>query len=155
VAGTSAVTVQTLRRPSGDKPERDAESVLNAICNCFARGAGVDFEEIFGPPSEPAPLPAYPWQRQVFWNGAKFPILGSAHLGPSDHPLLGRQIPGPNPAWESNADPEIVPYLADHVVQGTIVFPGAGYLEMALAAARLIHGEGPSEVEDLTFARPW
>ena len=151
--GTSAVTVQTLRRPSGDKPERDAESVLNAICTCLARGAGVDFEAIFGPPSEPAPLPAYPWQRQVFWNGAKFPILGSAHLGPSDHPLLGRQIPGPNPAWESIADPEIVPYLADHVVQGAIVFPGAGYLEMALAAARLIHGEGPSEVEDLDIRK--
>ena len=152
-SGISAVTVTTLRRPAGDQKESDTESVANAICNCFALGAGVDFAKIFEPPREPAQLPSYPWQRQIFWNGAKFPILGSPHLGPSDHPLLGRQIPGPNPAWESSADPEIVAYLGDHVVQGAIVYPGAGYLEMALAAARLIQGEGRSEVEDLDIRK--
>ncbi len=47
----SAVTIQTLRRPSGDKPENDTDALLNAICSCFAHNADCfrrDFQDSIG-----------------------------------------------------------------------------------------------------------
>ncbi len=44
-------------------------------------------------------------------------------------------------------------YLADHQIGNSIVFPGAGYVEMALAAAREIFGPVPCVVEDIEFQK--
>ncbi|MCA9268785.1 MAG: polyketide synthase dehydratase domain-containing protein, partial [Planctomycetales bacterium] len=45
-------------------------------------------------------------------------------------------------------------YLADHVVQGSVVVPGAAYLEMALAAAEQSFGPGAHAVEHLAIQNP-
>ena len=61
------------------------------------------------------------------------------------HPLLGASVnlasePG-RIAWECELALETHPYLKEHLVQGAVMFPGSGYVEMALAAAR--HAYGP------------
>ncbi len=44
-----------------------------------------------------------------------------------------------------------LPYLAEHKVQGTVVFPGAGYLELGLAAAQQAFGPGTHLIENVNF----
>lgn len=44
--------------------------------------------------------------------------------------------------------------LADHVVDGGVAFPGAGYVEMALAAARVFFGKPDAAVENIEIRMP-
>ena len=53
------------------------------------------------------------------------------------HPLLQRRLPPPDSAlalFRSPAAGALHALVADHVVQGRVIFPGAGYLELARAA---------------------
>jgi acyl transferase domain-containing protein/NADPH:quinone reductase-like Zn-dependent oxidoreductase/SAM-dependent methyltransferase len=147
--GSSAVAIPTLRRPSVGRPDSDFETVSTAICTSYAYGAVADLDTIFKSPARPVALPAYPWQRKHFWNG-EMPLRRNGH---EEHPLLGRRIAPPDPVWEGELDVTALPYLRDHMVQGAIVFPAAGYIEMASAAAEINFGTGQWELEDIEIRK--
>jgi acyl transferase domain-containing protein len=65
------------------------------------------------------------------------------------HPLLGRRVEAPQPHWQAELDRRLLGYLDDHGLHGASVFPATGYMEMALAAADQIPGEGSWALEDL------
>jgi acyl transferase domain-containing protein/NADPH:quinone reductase-like Zn-dependent oxidoreductase/acyl carrier protein/NADP-dependent 3-hydroxy acid dehydrogenase YdfG len=98
-------------------------------------------------------LPSYPWQHERFWHP-----VSSESLGAIDrrrvHPLLGWPLPGQDSAWENVLDPVVLPWLGDHKVGGAVVFPGTGYAEMGLAAARLWRGDGLLALEELDILSP-
>ena len=58
-----------------------------------------------------------------------------------------------NPSWTTNLAVRELPYLEDHCVQGSIVYPAAAYIEMALAAAREITDQVPVVLENVEFKR--
>ncbi|MEV8374741.1 polyketide synthase dehydratase domain-containing protein [Kribbella sp. NPDC056861] len=64
--------------------------------------------------------------------------------------MLGRSIDGPLPIWETELSPAAFPYLGDHRVGENVVFPGAGYVEAALA---MFDDETPCRIENLAFHR--
>lgn len=79
-------------------------------------------------------LPRYPWQHARYWledSGDSDSILRTQDV----HPLLGHALPRRAPGWEQHLDTATAPWLDDHRVGGTTVFPGAGFVELALAAA--------------------
>ena len=89
---------------------------------------------------------AVPWQRERHWNQPRDRgLLGGAEV----HPLLGRRVDSPNPAWHVELDRRNFTYLDDHRVQGAAVFPGPGYIEMAFAAAAQLFGEGGAQLEEM------
>ena len=65
----------------------------------------------------------------------------------------GYRLPAAQPAWELEINPHALPYLMDHAIRGAVVFPGAGYVEMALAAGAEVFGTGEIAVEDIRFDR--
>src|SRR5438105_9710299 len=74
---------------------------------------------------------------------------------PYDHPLLGFRQPGPVPFWLNHLDPDILPWLGDHVVEGLPVLPAAAVLEMALAATQARRPDARAlEVVDVELRRP-
>ncbi len=82
-----------------------------------------------------ADLPNYPWQRERHWQ----PRTSEGLLAIERrrvHPLLGWRLHDADMAWENTLDPQVLSWLVDHKVGGAIVFPAAGFVEMALAAAR-------------------
>ncbi|NJA59072.1 type I polyketide synthase, partial [Streptomyces sp. NEAU-H3] len=81
---------------------------------------------------------AYPWREERHW--VEPANVARVRLGHLDHPLLGRRSAHAAPTWESALDTERLPYLADHQIQGTAVFPAAGYVEMAAQAVRALTG---------------
>ncbi|MFE4971964.1 amino acid adenylation domain-containing protein [Kitasatospora sp. NPDC056651] len=127
-----AHTLPSIRRQQ-DEPERLARSLAEL------HTLGVEFDwGALHPAGRPAPLPAYPWRRDRYWVEPK--PVEQVRLGRLDHPLLGRRTASAQPGWTGTLDPERLPYLADHRIEGQVVFPAAGYLEMAAQAVRTLTG---------------
>ncbi|MBN3823118.1 SDR family NAD(P)-dependent oxidoreductase [Burkholderia sp. Ac-20384] len=129
-----------------------AEMLAHAILSAVAHGARVDLDS-FVPDAPKAALPTYPWQRERFWLTPSVEGYGLVNRR-VDHPLLGYRLHEHAFAWENQLDPQRVPMLADHVVDGGAAFPGAGYVEMALAAARAFFGTADVAVENLEIRMP-
>lgn len=98
-------------------------------------------------------LPNYPWQRERHWPVHSTETLLSIERR-RVHPLLGWPLPESNAVWENVLDPLSMPWLADHKVGGAIVYPGAAYLEMALAAGREYFGGETLELEEFDIISP-
>nr|WP_242431801.1 type I polyketide synthase [Burkholderia ambifaria] len=141
------VVVPTLKRQH-DSAEMLAHSILSAV----AQGARVDLDR-FVPDVPHAALPTYPWQRERHWLVPSVEGYGLVNRR-VDHPLLGYRLHEHAFAWENQLDPQRVPMLADHVVDGGIAFPGAGYVEMALAAARTFFGTSDVAIENVEIRMP-
>jgi phthiocerol/phenolphthiocerol synthesis type-I polyketide synthase D len=78
-----------------------------------------------------AELPGPVWRHERFWPRRTTRTGGG-------HPLLGVHIehPGGGHLWRADVGTANLPWLADHTVRDTPVFPATGFLELALAAAR-------------------
>jgi acyl transferase domain-containing protein/ubiquinone/menaquinone biosynthesis C-methylase UbiE len=83
-------------------------------------------------------LPPYPWNHQVrHWSE---PRVNRCHRDKqfSHHDLLGSLVKGANtyaPTWRHIIRPSELPWVRDHTVQSNVVYPGAGYICMAIEAA--------------------
>ena len=111
----------------------------------------------FPEPGQRVRLPNYPWQRERYWHPQ---TVESQHLIQRSrvHPLLGWRLGSSEHnadfVWENTLDTTMQPWLLDHNVGGSIVFPGAGYVEMALAAARDWLGQERLALEELDILTP-
>ncbi|MES0334802.1 MAG: SDR family NAD(P)-dependent oxidoreductase, partial [Candidatus Magnetobacterium sp. LHC-1] len=65
------------------------------------------------------------------------------------HPLLGKKTSSPKNIWEGILNNQLTPYLRDHVVDGNVVFPGAGYVEIGLAIDRVLNENNVTVIEDI------
>jgi acyl transferase domain-containing protein/acyl carrier protein len=148
----SITALQTLRRPAARKPEPELDHLWTAICACHANGAS-ELDTLFTRPVPAPALPTYPWQRVTHWRGDCL-LPDTHHAVHRDHPLLGYRLPSSDGLWENALDINQLRYLRDHVVQGAILFPAAGYVELGLAAARRTLGDGVLEIEDFEILRP-
>ncbi|WP_435238367.1 non-ribosomal peptide synthetase/type I polyketide synthase [Streptomyces sp. YPW6] len=130
--GRSALTLPSIRRQE-DETERFAAS-LGAL---HTLGVPVDWD-LLQPAGRPVTLPRHPFRRDRHWTEPR--PVAQVRLGHRDHPLLGRRTDATAPTWRARLDPEDQPYLADHRIQDTVVFPAAGYLEMAAQAVLRLTG---------------
>ncbi|KAL9122551.1 MAG: hypothetical protein Q9187_000894 [Circinaria calcarea] len=84
-------------------------------------------------------LPTYPWDHSnTYWYESRLSKDYRLRQHPS-HDLLGVRIVGSTslePRWRYVLGIESTPWLAEHVVDGLIIFPGAGYICMAVEAIR-------------------
>ena len=155
-SGSAAVSLPTLRRPGRSGPEPESANLATAICACHAHGAS-DLKTLFTRPSQFAELPLYPWQRERHWRGSVALPDGFTPIE-QEHPLLGHRLPSTDGLWENTVDTNQLFYLKDHVVQDSVLFPAAGYLEMALSAAAIAlpapHGNSVLQVETFEILRP-
>ena len=148
----TAATLPSLRRK---EPEQIV--MQGSFGKLYTLGYPVDWRRLY-PEGQFVRLPSYPWQRERYWNESKESQqarLGQTYqrtlLGVPVHPLLGSRLESPQPQWNATIDLHRLTYLDDHRVQGAVVYPGAAYVEMALAAAKEIFGEGSYVLEELKF----
>lgn len=145
----------------GSLSERDDQSetdpVLALVARLAARGLEPDAERSFGPAPSPLSLPHYAWDRQRYvlpTTSEAIGLYGRLNDAPAPHPLLGLKVSEGVPEWHAWVDAEIVPYLADHRVDGETVVPGAALAEMMLSVGREELGAGPLELSDFDILRP-
>ncbi|MGW7104497.1 SDR family NAD(P)-dependent oxidoreductase, partial [Streptomyces sp. NPDC054883] len=147
-----AVLVPALRK---NRPE--PETLIAALSLLHVDGVRVDWEAFYaGTGARRVDLPTYPFQRNRYWLDAVRPAghAPAAGLSAPQHPLLGAVV--------SLADSGGVvltgrlavaaePWLADHVVRDAILFPGAGFVELAVRAG---DHAGCGSLEELALHAP-
>ncbi|MDQ7070540.1 MAG: SDR family NAD(P)-dependent oxidoreductase, partial [Rhodobacterales bacterium] len=121
----------------------EGETIRSSQAALYCTGADLDWSQIHGPHCAHMAMPLYPWQRERFWFEQE---NNQAQL---DDTLLGRRIDSPDPVWQSELTHTSAGFLQDHKVDGALVFPGAGYVQMMLAAQ---HNNGNwGVVEEIAF----
>ncbi|WP_139830009.1 type I polyketide synthase, partial [Mycobacterium triplex] len=146
-----AASVVTLAK---DRPE--AESTLAALGQLFTTGLAVDWPAALGD-GRRVDLPTYGFVRQRFWlplGAVGSGNVSSVGLARAAHPLLGAVVERPDSGGvvlTGSLSVSGSPWLADHVVDGVVLFPGAGFVELALRAGDEV---GCSVVDELTLLAP-
>ena len=80
-------------------------------------------------------LPSYAWDHSRYW--AETRVIRDHRLRADLHALLGSPVAGSvesHPRWRNFFRLSEIPWLSEHVVEGKIVFPAAGYICMAIEA---------------------
>ena len=100
-----------------------------------------------------APSPGF--RREHFWFDERIAIPAlPLNNEPLLRPLLGRRVSAAEPIFELRFSLEAMPYLSQHKVGGRVIFPAAGYLEMALQAMMEHYGESAVELTNVLFLEP-
>ncbi|SCL26496.1 Acyl transferase domain-containing protein [Micromonospora pallida] len=134
----------------------EAASALAAAATVWARGVPVKWTALFEGPPVPVDLPTYAFQRQRYWL---LPLphaadVTAAGLTPTGHPLLGavfRSADGDEVTLTGRLSVESQPWLAEHAVRDVVLFPGTGFVELALRAGAEV---GADRLAELTLEAP-
>ncbi|GES22930.1 hypothetical protein Aple_058290 [Acrocarpospora pleiomorpha] len=127
------------------KDRGEEATALTAAARLYVHGTPVRWRSLF-PAARRVDLPTYAFQRRRYWL---------APGGATDaHPFLGDPVPSAatgETLFTGTLSRRAHPWLADHVVGGVALLPGAAMLESALyAGARL----GCPRVAELTLEAP-
>ncbi|MFD7846542.1 SDR family NAD(P)-dependent oxidoreductase [Nocardia sp. NPDC059764] len=138
--------------------QRDQDSALaftRSVARLEVAGVDVAWDALHQGRGRRIELPAYAFQRRRYWLTWTGPAdVASLGLAGAGHPLLG--------AVMVSADSGAVmltgrlslasqPWLADHAVGGVVLFPGTGFVELALRAGT---EAGCPVLRDLTLMTP-
>lgn len=124
-----------------------------ACAQIMISGTNVDWSKLFPKVGNRVTLPTYPWQRERHWHTSSAESYQLLHRN-KEHPYLGYRLKESEWMWENHIDTLVRPTLADHVVGDAIIFPGTGFAEMALAAARLWLLSPCLEIAELEIRSP-
>jgi amino acid adenylation domain-containing protein/thioester reductase-like protein len=143
---SQGTTLCSLRRN-----DRERAALLGSFGRLYTLGAEIDWQKLFRTELSAIKLPRYPFQAESHWHETA--ESRTTRLGQSIHPLLGNRVEAPRPSWQVTLDLASLEYLQDHRIGNAIVFPGAGYVEMALAVGHEIFGPVPCVLEDMEFQK--
>ncbi|MGO9508801.1 MAG: SDR family NAD(P)-dependent oxidoreductase, partial [Mycobacterium sp.] len=147
---SQATVVPTLGREDGG-----LDRFLLSAAAAFVAGVSVAWRGVLDGAGF-VELPTYAFERRRFWlsgegTGADVAGLG---LGAGEHALLGAVVELPSSggvALTGRISPAAQGWLADHAVSGVVLFPGTGFVELAIRAGDEV---GCSVVEELTLRAP-
>lgn len=136
-------------RPGKD----DWSQLLDTVGRLYIGGVNIDwkgFDRDY--PRRKVLLPTYPFQRARYWmpTPKKVRTQTSENLV---HPLLGYRLRSALKAiqFENHFAPETFSFLNDHRIYGAALLPATGYVELAMAAAKALFGEGTHSLEDFVI----
>jgi phthiocerol/phenolphthiocerol synthesis type-I polyketide synthase C len=146
--GISGAAITTASR-NNDAPAQ----ILRAMQETFIAGITPVWTQLFAQPAQFLALPTYPWQREHHWHSTTSESLGLLEQN-KVHPLLGYPLKQHQLTWENQLDTALNPILADHIVGDSVIFPGTGFSEIALAAAVTWKLGTLAEIEELEIHAP-
>ncbi|NEX22079.1 acyltransferase domain-containing protein [Thiorhodococcus mannitoliphagus] len=128
-ANRGCQTIETLRRGENEPLQR-----RKTIASAAVAGAHLDLARVFPDPVPPLELPSYPWQYERAFNHPprRAPLVEASEM----HALLGAKVSLAQPTWVNELALSRTPFIADHRIRGTVLFPAAGFIEMAVAAGQ-------------------
>jgi acyl transferase domain-containing protein/acyl carrier protein len=150
----AALDLNVLALPSMMRDMSMPHGLLDVVGDIFTSGAAINFNALY-PDGRLLDIPLPAWTHyQLFLEPTARPF--GAHHVTSTHPLLNvHRVLHEEPErhiWSSELGLNAHPWLADHRVSGVPIFPGAGFCEMAFAAARAVLGASPVEIQSIKFA---
>ncbi|MET8204401.1 SDR family NAD(P)-dependent oxidoreductase, partial [Micromonospora taraxaci] len=147
---TDAVFVP-VQRSDRDQPA----TLLTALAQAFVRGVAVDWTPCLTG-GRPVDLPTYAFQRRRYWPTAPEAAADAASigLGTVDHPFWAAAADLPEQdslLLTGRLSSRTQQWLADHLIGGTLLVPGAAVVDLALAAGE--HA-GLTRLDELTIEAP-
>ena len=142
--------VGSLRRDDGT-PVR----FVTALAETWVRGVAVDWTSLFEG-AQVVDVPTYAFERDHYWPKAKAAVLDADGLGlvGARHPLLGAGVVlagSDGVVFTGRLGVTTHPWLADHVVLGSVVVPGTALVELALRAGDEV---GCARLDELVVEAP-
>ncbi|MFC9249736.1 type I polyketide synthase, partial [Streptomyces sp. NPDC057136] len=130
--------------PALRKNRPEPEAVVSALGRVHITGNTVDWPVFYaGTGAQRVDLPTYPFQRRHYWLSATpdadGELLGDAIAVPEGYLFTGRV------SLQSH------PWLADHVVAGVVLLPGAAFVELVIRAGDEV---GCDLLDELTLEAP-
>ena len=154
----SLTTEQAISVVTMAKDRSEIDSLLSAAGQLFATGVSVDWAAAFsGLDAQRVELPTYAFQRRRFWlptESVGSRDIGSLGLVGAEHALLGAVVERPDSGGvvlTGRLSTAAQPWLADHAVAGTVLFPGSGFVELMLRAGDEV---GCPVIDELTLSAP-
>ncbi|MEU1981679.1 SDR family NAD(P)-dependent oxidoreductase [Nocardia sp. NPDC019395] len=136
----------------------DPATVLAGAAGLFVSGAGLDLSTLYrGTGAQRIDLPTYAFQHRHYWMPEGSAGSGDARsmgLDATGHPLLSAVVSHPDTGaaiLTGRLSVRSHPWLADHRVLDTVLFPGTGVVELALHAGRQV---GCPTMDDLVLRAP-
>ncbi|KAF5965626.1 acyl transferase acyl hydrolase lysophospholipase [Fusarium coicis] len=135
------------------RDQHAGDSMRSAAINLFCRGQHLAMNQInFSVPvyDDERPrvltdLPSYPWNHSMrHWQESRVNRAIRERSEPP-HELLGMAVAGNDPStavWRRMLRVSETPWVRDHMVQGSIVYPGSGYICLAIEAAKQLDSTG-------------
>ncbi|RDL31106.1 uncharacterized protein BP5553_09895 [Venustampulla echinocandica] len=130
------------------------ETIHDLACDLLRRGLPVNMDAVNFPHGRGEvqalhDLPPYPWNHQIrHWIEPR--VNNALRYRPHrHHDLLGSLQPGSNtltPTWKHIIRTSDLPWVREHVVQSQFVYPGAGFLCMAIEGINQIHENDTNHV---------
>ncbi len=135
--------------PSIRRKEPEIRAVRETLAALHVSGVAVAWQSVIE--GGLVSLPPYPWQRERHWKESAGSLASRRpRRGP---PLLGLVVPGPRPTWELGVERHSFERMYDHCVQGDVIWPAAGYVEMAIEAIRESHPDAAILLRDVALER--
>lgn len=150
--GAKGVALPSIRRS-----EDERAVMLRSLGGLYAIGCAPQWSALRDEGAALTDLPHYPWQRERHWFEPKAGAVDRTlrvERKEGDHPLLGARLRCARPVWENALGEGETGWLQEHLVQGSPVYPGAAYVEMALAACRQADPSSPVLLRDVEFLKP-
>jgi acyl transferase domain-containing protein/NADPH:quinone reductase-like Zn-dependent oxidoreductase/acyl carrier protein/SAM-dependent methyltransferase len=147
------LTARSQKAPvtASTRREREHDSFLEATLDLHRGGVTLDFAAMT-PSRELLTLPAYPWDKSRWWHESS--ELREARLGTGGKGLLEMRLPRATPTWHTKLDARHLVYLKDHKVDTHVIFPGAGFVEIALEVGVQLFEGRPFAIEDFEIRKP-
>lgn len=142
--GLQANLIASLKRGKSE-----GAALQEMVANLYVAGSPLNWSKLYPQGGRYVRLPTYPWQRETYWHESE--KARAERIGAPAHALLGERTEAPEAVWESRLSNGLLPYLADHHVQGLRVLAGASYAELGLAIHAQLGGAGHNVLEDLEF----
>ena len=135
--------------------KEDWRNILESLAQLYDRGIEINWQAVTQNYSaQKTSLPTYPFQRQRYWfdvpqrNDRLKPIR-------KVHPLLGKSLSTPLKQIIFQADLNSnFNWLQDHRVERQIIFPGAAYLEMAIALSTFYYKSSTLVISKVSISYP-
>lgn len=137
------------------------QSLLETLAELYRCGADINwrgFDQVYR--RRRVVLPTYPFQRERYWHETRSgtgPSARAAQAASSGHPLLGQRLKlagSHELRFESQLSPDHPAFLQDHRVFGSVVFPAAALLGVALAAGAEALETNQLELKDVVIEQP-
>nr|WP_086821561.1 type I polyketide synthase [Allokutzneria sp. NRRL B-24872] len=147
-SGRDGLAVGSLRRDEGG-----LDRFLSSVAGAFVRGAEVSWLDR---PLRTIDLPTYAFQRERYWLETPLAVgdVSAAGLRGANHPLLGAEVGlavDGGLLLTGRLSLRTHPWLAEHAVMGTVLLPGAAFVELAIRAGDVA---GCDLLDELTLEAP-
>jgi len=139
-ATSDAAMVEEAWLPAMRRDRDEALTLVSAVGQVHARGGAVDWTSFYaGTGAKRVDLPTYAFTRERYWLNPASGSTDVSGLGQSaaGHALLGATVSlaaGGGLILTGRLAVSTQPWLADHVVGGRVIVPGAALVEMAIRA---------------------